>query len=52
MLSFNDMKQCIGFLIVAAAFAQQPAAKKVYISVDLEGISGVASETMVSAAGY
>ena len=51
MLSFNDMKQCIGFLIVAAAMAQQPAAKKVYISVDLEGISGVASETMVSAAG-
>ena len=27
------------------ALAQQPVRKKVYISVDLEGISGVASET-------
>src|ERR1035438_1123331 len=51
VLSFNDMKYYIGFLTITMALAQQPAAKKVYISVDLEGISGVASETMVSAAG-
>ena len=51
MLSFNDMKHSIGLLVIAAALAQPPAGKKVYISVDLEGISGVASDTMVSAAG-
>ena len=51
MLSFSDMKHCIGLLAITAALAQPPTAKKVYISVDLEGISGVASETMVSAAG-
>ena len=51
MLSFNDMKHYLAFLTITMALAQPPPAKKVYISVDLEGISGVASETMVSAAG-
>ncbi len=51
MLSFNDMKHFLGFFAITMALAQQPVTKKVYISVDLEGISGVASETMVSAAG-
>jgi D-amino peptidase len=45
------MKYTLGFLILSATLAQQPSPKKVYISVDLEGISGVSSETMVSAAG-
>lgn len=44
------MKYAVALLFVAAAFAQ-PASKKVYISVDLEGISGVSNESMVSAAG-
>jgi|SRR5579871_1786125 len=51
VLSFSDMKRCLGFLAFGIALAQQPAGKKVYISVDLEGISGVSSETMVSAGG-
>lgn len=45
------MKHWLGLVVVTAALAQPPAAKKVYISVDMEGISGVASETLVSAAG-
>jgi len=45
------MRHFIGLIALAAAVAQPPAGKKVYISVDMEGISGVGSETLVSAAG-
>jgi len=45
------MKRYLAVLIAASAFAQPAATKKVYISVDLEGISGVSAENMVSAAG-
>ena len=44
------MKRLILILFAAAAMAQN-AAKKVYISVDMEGISGVANDALVSSAG-
>ena len=40
------MRHFIGFIALAAALAQPPAGKKVYISVDMEGISGVASDAV------
>src|SRR5260370_12513970 len=43
------MKFLIGFILLSAAVAQTP--RKVYISVDMEGISGVANDALVSAAG-
>jgi len=45
------MKHLIGFVLLVAALAQPPPGKKVYISVDMEGISGVANESLVSSAG-
>jgi len=45
------MKFLIGFILLAAAAAQTPPPRKVYISVDMEGISGVANDALVSAAG-
>src|SRR5262249_46427315 len=44
------MWRLIGFLFLAAALAQPPG-KKIYISVDMEGISGVANESLVSSPG-
>ena len=45
------MKHLIGLLALASALAQPPTARKIYISVDMEGITGIASEALVSAAG-
>ena len=45
------MKCLIGFILLTAAVAQTAPPRKVYISVDMEGISGVANEALVSAAG-
>jgi D-amino peptidase len=45
------MKCLIGFILFAAAVGQTTAPRKVYISVDMEGISGVANDALVSAAG-
>src|SRR6266851_7306368 len=37
------MKYLIGFILLTATIAQTAASRKVYISVDMEGISGVAN---------
>ena len=45
------MKCLIGSMLLIAAAAQTNTPRKIYISVDMEGISGVANEALVSAAG-